>query len=252
MGRRKGARTARRGRGSGGSTITGIRGFANTNYYSTVASGGENGVATGFGVASLFTVLSQSARPEEQTIAAKNLRWGMWANTAATGVYFFCFDNGGTPRFSPTYTITASDVGKQMLAVGVHDGSAVRLYVQRAQVGSGTAIAGLNASTANATAIGFGGSGVNRAATNLKIHGVASWRSVANLATVQAMFDAVKASRGSIASIGGLVTLTNAWEFNVGGGTSAIDPTVNLVGGADNVALTGSLSRETTPISYNW
>ena len=119
---------------------------------------------------------------------------------ANASLQFYCEDGAVTFVYSPSYSIVSGDVGKAHVFTGVHDGSNLRLYVDRSEVGSGTSITGADGRSA-ATVIGsrpsvYGASGWT-------ICGVACGVGVPSLATVQSHHDAVKAALAmtAIASI---------------------------------------------------
>lgn len=123
-----------------------LTGFTSSNVYATQSGGGEAGIATGFGIWSAFVPLATSfsaaqmltGRSGGSTVSG----WQLYAS--ASGAVTGATSNAaGTSYFStPTYQLTASDVGKILIALLYVDGAKTRLWVSRRQQADGTAIDG--------------------------------------------------------------------------------------------------------------
>jgi hypothetical protein len=128
-----------------------------SNYYATAISGGEAGVSTGFFEACLCMLDAASFAAIQmfaQRMNNSNQGHQLYA-TAAGGLIGGMADGGGTFRSSPTRQLTLADVGKLHVVLLEHDGTFLRLWVDRVQAGTGTALVGFTPS-ANAHALGYG------------------------------------------------------------------------------------------------
>lgn len=233
---------------SGGSaraqTIAGLSGYSVGNYVTTVSA--AQGNAAGFWLAFLITVPSQSVTSHNRR-PANNRASGGWTTLVASAYSSFqwaaALTSGGL-TWSPLVTIAAGDVGKVLMFVGVMDGTSVRVYNKRAEVGSGTSMGGVAhaPNTLGGVTIGqqasadyFDEGGI--------IHGLAYGTGVPTLGQVQAYYDDVKAT-GALTSMSG-VTTSNVW---VAGETTFTDS----VGGVFT-STTGSLTYSlTTAPTWSW
>ena len=215
--------------------LIGATGFTTGDRYATTAPGGEAGVVGGFWAAALFKLSVQSGNRVITGTISGTAGWSI--DTAAgppTAIVMTA--TNGVPGFveAPRYTILPADLGKIMMAVGVHDGSNVRLYVNRLEVGTGTAITGY---TAGSGAQGIGARGAGGAFTGGTIFGVTAGRGTKTLAQIQAMFDDVKIARDILASG---MNPTNGWSFKRAGGAVPPASVANLGSGTDAQTRVGT------------
>lgn len=187
MNRRTGSRRQSPGIGAA-SKLYGIGAIDSNTYLETSNPSGTPGSAAGFYVAVI-------ARPK--VLAAANY----WASclTAAAGwgfiqpatstMSFRAAAGDGSIIHSPTYSL-AGLTNAIVPLVGVHDGTALRLYAARAQVGTGTAITGYS-TISNRMRIGAGGASNSYLDWFGCIYGVG----VPSLANIQQWFDDCVAQR---------------------------------------------------------
>lgn len=79
--------------------------------------------------------------------------WLLLTRTTHTTLEFAVVDGTATTRFAPTYAIQPADIGRPLHVCGWRDATHIRFAVDGVEVGSGTAITGHTAATAN---LGFG------------------------------------------------------------------------------------------------
>jgi hypothetical protein len=186
-----------------------------TMYYDT-ASAGIAGAASGFWVALLYCVLSQSVASRSRIPVAHEGNggvggWRFQTNGTNSSLFFNCVAADGTGKLSPASVINASDVGKLQIAVGVYDAPAglVRLYNKRALVSTGTAITGY-LPTATGMRVG-GSSGLTTLIPDgIATYGVAGGAGIPSLAEVLALTDAVMAGE-RVKAIAGKTD--GLWDF---------------------------------------
>jgi hypothetical protein len=208
--------------------MLGLTGICNPNALQTATPGGIAGQAAGFWVACVVRPTALGSGNYWLTRIAAAAGWGLLQNGASTLV-FRCANGVGTLVSSPNFTLTGltnTIVG----VVGVHDGTTVRLYANRAEVGSGTAITGFTAHS-NRTYVGAAGS----ASAFLDFFGAAGGTGVPSASDVATWFDLVKANR-QIQNMPGSAVTTNKWIPN-SGATAPVDSV-----GSSNFSITGSLT----------
>lgn len=219
--------------------MVGATGWTGSDYCQTANPGGEAGDAGGFGVVVLMTIKSQAVSSASRIIterqSAGTAGYSLQTLTTNAGIRFFAANGVGTTLGSATYTVTASDVGKIMMVVGVHDGDELRLYVNRAEAGAAQAIVGYTAASIQQT-IGARSTGQFPLAETT-IYGVSTFRGVKTLAQIQALYDDVKLARDILGSGMGP---TNGWSFKRAGGTVPPASVANLGSGADAMSRVGS------------
>jgi len=217
--------------------LVGLSGFPNngTSYVTTPA--GEQGVAGGFWVAGLFVIGSRVGSSTRSIVRTTTGSAGY--NLRTTGVHaalsFTCVSGAGSTIASPSYTITAGDVGKIFLAVGVHDGSNVVLYTKRASVGSSAITGYTQPSQTVRVGDGFDGG---------TILGAAGGRGVPSSADVFGWFDAVKGAKGLVPMIGSPST-THLW-------TLRLPSTVPDAVGGSSLNVVGNLSVGRVSPDWSW
>ena len=233
------SRGARGGRGGVvQQRITGATSFDGSNYFSTAS--GIAGVDTGFWVAVLFmlnSTASSTTRYLGRTTSA-SAGWFLQTLTTHGSLRFLATAADTTQKIAPVYTVQASDYGKLMMAVGVHEGAAnvVKLYVNRAQVGTSTACTGYTAPTAT--------NRIGDTFSSGHIFGAAGGHGVPALADIQAYFDAVKSARQMVAMSG--VTTGRVWRCD------RASTLTDVVGGSATMTVTGALTTTRQPYAWGW
>jgi hypothetical protein len=122
--------------------LVGVTNSANWLY----ATGGEAGIATGFGVATLLLLKARDfcGLTSKGTLGANG--WVQFIDTQFR--YTFALSGVAT---APLYSFTNGELGKIYLLVGLYDstGARVRSYVARDQLSTGTAAGSYNVATGN-------------------------------------------------------------------------------------------------------
>lgn len=222
MGRRKatrGRRRAAQGRfvgGSGGSSagaIVGITNFSASSYYATATAAGEAGVATGFGVATLFQLSTLAGFSGNAPMADRSLGATGWVQYSGSGDVLLLGLVNGSGGFvsSPSRKFLPSDIGKVFLHIGLHTGAGgfLRAYADRQEVGAGTAIVGYTpASTLHQLAKSPQFAGV---ATPVTILAHVGFRGVPSLAQLQDYCDAAR-TLGDLPGTMTGATVTHRWS----------------------------------------
>lgn len=156
----------------------GLSGFQSGLLLATTASQGVQGSTLGFWAAQLIRIDSQVGSATRISFnafqGASGNGWDFRTLTTNATLLFEAFFGAGTGFNSPTRAIAASDVGKLALCVGVFDvaASRLRLYINGAEVGSGTATVGAyRPPVAGATAFGGRADGGNLPSDNTTIFG---------------------------------------------------------------------------------
>jgi len=231
--RRQPAKTTRR-------RMYGVGSIDNDTYMVTADGGGTPGVDTGF----YFGLLNYPRRSENGTSwfsrRVLNTSGYILRQLSGTTITFSCANNVGTFVNSPAWTVVINQVTGILC---VHDGSVLRLYVNRVEVGdgSGTAITGY---TPSAVALGLGGAGGTT--PQYDFYGAVSGHGVPDLAAVQGWFDACKGARACRAVPG--LTPSNLWNAR----TTLAGPLDSA--GSSNLSLGGSghvLVAERSPV-WGW
>jgi hypothetical protein len=198
----------RRGAPRGGSNVVqdqnlyALANFSAANYLQTAMLGGETGApAPGFGAVMLFYV---SALPTTQQIIFHNLDSGAtvgWYWQLSTTSLRFC------GQATTAYTITASDVGKLLVAHAVYTGSAFRIVVNRVQIGVDTS-AGITVGTQRTQ---LGQWNATQLFTNGGVLATMTHRGAPSVAQMQAYSDSARALGDLPASIDG-ATVAHRWS----------------------------------------
>ena len=225
--------------------MIGATGWTGSDFFQTANPGGEAGDAAGFGVVLLFRVNTQSVASATRILTERTsglAGWLMFTGTTNASLTFFSYDATPAAVGSPAYTIAAGDVGKLMMAVGVHDTTHVRLYMHRVEVGSGTAqgTPGYTAASARQT-VGARSNGTVPA-DGVTIFGISTYRGVKTLAQIQALYDDVKIARDIL---GSGHSPTNGWSLKRAGGAAPPASVSNLGSGTD------AMSRAGSSLTYN-
>lgn len=210
-------RTMRRGGRGGAGTrddaidfnLYGLQNLSTFNYLTSGVPGGEPGVSTGF----LFGVLFVP----QKTPSVTGILASRYSGTAGYQIYVDSLGDinamasnaaGSAFVVAPTHRILASDVGKVMLALLYHDGTKVRLFVRRAEQGTGTATTGY---TAAAVATQSGARAAAFPASDHAILGEMAAQGTPSTAQLQAYFDATRVL-GDLPDTMGGATVTHLWS----------------------------------------
>lgn len=205
--------------------LMGATSFADTSYYAT-ANDALPGSAAGFAVSALIQVNSQAVPSVVRRVFAARsddtYGWEILLSGTHTLLSSTAY-NGTTGYNAPSYSITAADVGKLLLVTMVWDpiGLYTRLYVKRAEVGSGTAITGSFAPKTGCPAIIGNKIGMSRPfdATGT-VFGVQYAVGVPTLSQIQAHHDAVMAQERMVQIPGMLGTVIDiSRDANDAGGS---------------------------------
>lgn len=209
LGRMRGAsrnRAMQRGSSGGGGAATptmyAVSGFDNANnrFYSSANDAQPFSTGTNpFSVAVLCRIAAVPTTGTQQifghSIASSSTDgWTLYSNPTTARLNFVVFDSGGG-KVSPTRDWVSGDIGVVHAIVGTYSGSAIRMYFDRAQIGTSTAVGTLDTPVATLrTTIGAGdNNGTDTlAATDYQIIGCAYTDVAMSLAEVQAWCDACK------------------------------------------------------------
>lgn len=245
-------RAGRGGRGRGGRGGSGalapLRGLSDltvANYAQTEAPGGVGTAAAPYWVGVLASITSQAASATRVLLASNQSSSGWEFRTNgfnATAGFYSWSGSSGALVASPLFTVTAGHVNKELLLVGVHDGTVLRLYADALEVASGTAITGYTPHVGRMRA-GQRPTGTLMA-TDVTLYGWAGGHAAPSLAQVVAYFAAVKAARRMVSMAG--VTTQSVW--NVTDVVSVLDSV-----GVDHMPVTGTptLVTKATP-TWSW
>lgn len=224
-------------------------------YYTTAGVPAYPGTSAAFFFASLIRIESQAVasatRLYASTLTAGN-SGGYYFQTLGTNssLWFVPVNVSGTGTASPSYSIAPADVGKLLLVTGVVDGPGLkcRLYVKRAEVGSGTTITGTSfvpsAGPLNLLRDPRG----TLQGDNITVIGATWGHFVPSLAEIQAHHDAVQAAE-DIMPIPGKSQALVSFKRDVAGGQ--LPATLADKIGADNMTRVGSPTL-TSIFSRTW
>lgn len=186
--------------------IYALSSFSTANRFETQVGGGEPGVASGFGVAVAFQLLSLPSG-STQTITAKTDNASGYKLSWFSGVLRAYFWNGaGGAVSSATFTFAPSDVGRIFTVVAQHTGTAVRLSVLRTPLAD-VAISGYTPFAGVQT---IGAFGTSEPATSFGLIGEVTFRGVLSTAALESLYDTVRATGDLPTAIAG-VTVTHKW-----------------------------------------
>ena len=235
--------------------------FSAANYFATQVGGGESGDAGGFADVAIVQVNRLSTGATRYLAGRSNtgdVGHGLYISTS-NGL-FFGARNGANTTLVQTgqYVLQPSDVGKLLCIVGRHDGSFVRLTVNRDVTPASTAITGF---TPAAVGHHIGALGGIVPAIDCAIVLHATYRGALTDADVRALSDSLR--QGVVPTTLGAGTLTHQWPPPglLKQGAPASVPDVVTKAAADAMAKTGAptvvaidqtapraWSYETTPI----
>lgn len=209
--RRGAARRGGRSRGSAQKRdplLYGITGFSATSFFQSSVGGGEPGIASGFGVATLLRLL----RIPTATNAAggygtlSSVSWYHPYVAPGGALQSYVTNGAGSLIASRSRQFAASDVGRIFLTLMLHDGALLRHFVDRAELPGAPACTGLAQYAGAFHKIGavannaqFGG--------DLDILSQVAFRGVPSAAQIQDFFDRAR-SLGDLPTTiqGGTVT----------------------------------------------
>lgn len=197
-------------------TLYGIGGYAPNETYTTPVNGGEAGLASGFGLMGAIRVdaigFTYSRHLFNRSNTGISAGYLPWIDTSSR-LSFGAANGAATAVIAPTYQLTASDVGRILTLIGWHDGSKVRLAVNRHQQQDGTAITGYTPASATfptslgnvATSIGVG-----QASSIVEL----GWLTFRGVPTIQSLGDAVDYFRrfGNLPNAIAGVSLSHRWS----------------------------------------
>lgn len=204
--RRAGPLMRRGGRGAGGKgwgdgdvatdqLLYALRGFSAANGYQTASGGGEPGATSGFGVVTILAVEALAGiavRSTNRSPASGGTGYLLYVD-ASNKITFGVGNNSLV--LAPTYQLTASDVGRQLVVIGWYDGAKVRLMVSRVQVGDGSAVSGSYVPYSAPTSLsGVAGAPATNPATNLRWSGGLTFTGTPSEAQLQALTDTIRSS----------------------------------------------------------
>lgn len=234
---------------SGGSAaappvLLGLTNLSAANFAQTANPGGIAGSAAGFWIAVAWSTLAQAGSATRTLVGTLNtgVGWEFRTNGSNGTLGFYVTNGAGVAIASPLFTIPAGHVGKDSYAVGVLTATHVRLYVDDAEVGAGTAITGMTPNT-NRMRVGARLTGT-ASATDLTFYGVAGGAGIPALADIQASSAALKANK----RLGAMPNVTTQGIWNVSDVVSVLDTV-----GVDHMPVTGTptLVSKPTP-TWSW
>jgi hypothetical protein len=218
--------------------LSGTSGFGVLNYYET--SNAMQGDASGFWQAALFKVDSQAVIGVNRNLIRHVGVGGARLRISGTNttLRFAATDDFGSLETSSSYTITPADLGRVLLAVAVHDGVSLRLYVNRVEVTPAIPITGYMMPPTAEQRIGDGADG-------LTIFGVAQGNAVPTLSDIESYYDAIKAER-RMAPMPGVQT-DHLWNT-----TQAGPIPDELAGSSADLFVAGGLSTVAQEAEWSW
>jgi hypothetical protein len=226
-------------------TLTGITSFGASDIIATGSPGGVAGQAAGFYVTLVglrTTLISSGGVLMNRMNSSFNAGWSI-AQLSATNLAFCACSGAGAFIQGPAWTMQASDCNEIFACVGVHTGTQVKFFANRAAIGSPAAITGFTAASEPTTL----GDWVPASGppTEFTYYGVGGGHGAPSDADVLAWFDALKAS-GDVSVLMPNVPQTHIWPTN--NLTSIIDGP-----GTDNMSITGTLTLSTMdPLVWGW
>ena len=205
-------------------TMYGVQGFSTADFYQTALPGGIAGTAAGFWVSCLLrldalVVANRSFLGRFTTGAG----W-IFTVTSAHNLIFQLVDGGGVIRASANFPVTAV-AGKIMHVAAVFDGAALRLHVNRSQVGAPTALSGFTVANERMLA---GKRATGSATTSGTMFGVCGGHAVPTLAEVEAQADAIKLAGDIVAIPGKTDSLWSVKQDQAGTAPAVLDDKVGL------------------------
>lgn len=231
--------------------LVGVDALTVLNYYQSMpASGLLGNPSTGnFHISCLFKVDSQDVASATRVflscapVGGGNFGWRFRTTTTNSAISFTAYNSVGTAVVSPSYTIPASMVGETIHAVGVIDGSFIRLYINGTEVGSGTVMTSYNYPINGVVRVGREVISVTGAEGSVIVYGVEGGNSVPTTTEIN---DACLQSKfqGDIAPIKNKTNNLISVRKSLSGSLTDINSPNTLL---DSVG-TGSLSKVGLPI----
>lgn len=199
--------------------------FSGANYFATQPPpGGEVGVGTGTGAVVLAQLTAKASSSAQRMLftsrTAGAVGWGIETNGFRDTIKV-AFCNGSGAISGPTWTFTASDVGKIFLFVGWLDGALVRGLCNRAEPNAGTTFTGTYSASTAPTSIGcLNGNGGFPETDGIAVLATLTFRGTPSLANLQALCDITRAK--------GDVPTPAEWNYGVTHRWSLKDALVGL------------------------
>jgi hypothetical protein len=220
--------------------------FTQTDYYETATNLGDSNTQS-FWAAVFFLVFSQSVTSKPRDLfgsinSTSTQGFAIRSNTSNNSINFLAMDNTAAARTPTTAGISATDVGKLQVYLGVWDQPAtkVRGYFKRVESGTGTTVTGYGPS-AGGMRIGRNFQATDRAADGLVVYGVAAGLGVPTLAQIQAFYDDTLANE-RIGSISGLTTLRVDLDADARANSNTLPATLtDRASGTFGFARTGAM-----------
>ena len=187
--------------------LCGLQSFSATNYLQTATNGGEVGVSTGFGSATLFRLNAVTAAT---AYMLQNLHsGGGWAVLSSGG--FLMKTGVGAAQVISSRTFVQSDIGKVFLLIGRHSGASNlnQLYVDRA-LNSSVAQASYVPASGDITWLG-NGVGAAAPADNVTVLATCTFRGTPSDAQIQAYYDGARVL-GELPDTMPGATVTHLWS----------------------------------------
>lgn len=198
-----------------------LTGFTPADYYRTGVGGGEIGDAAGFGGATAFQLV---ALPTLGTVACLQANhasatatwsWALINSGGNVSMRLEITNGAGTVVNGPLQPITASDVGKVMVAAFQHTGTQLVCYLNRVKYNAAVAITGLAPATGGRHSLGARADDARALGNNAELSSI-TWRGTPSDAQVTALFDAARTA-GDLpqkAAVDALITpatVTHRW-----------------------------------------
>lgn len=180
-------------------------------YLATAGNGGEPGVATGFGIGGVFYYGGPTV--STQMLGGRFVlggSTGYQAYITPTGQLTFGAGQGAGDAYvyAPPFQLNANDVGRLHSWLAYHDGTKLRLWVDRMQAGDGAAITGYAPAASAAQNIGYWPGSVTRFGVVAEY----TFRGVPSNAQIAAIFDDMRSRRDAPVALDG-ATLTHRWSL---------------------------------------
>jgi len=173
----------------------------------------ETGAPSGFGLALLVRITALGV-PDVR--AMLNRAPGTYASGYVPYAYsddkIYFGASAGALVTSPAYQMTAADLNRLTLIIGWHDGTKVRLMINRVQVADGSAIGGFTPYSGPTTFSGSADAPVQRPATSIDQLSGLTFRGTPTVAQLQALCDATKVL-GDVPTTFTGATVTHRWSL---------------------------------------
>lgn len=245
-------------------SLYGLSKFTTGNFYETPAGGSEIGTGNGFGASVMFVLNKFPASAEvmyHRMADGDNGGWLFQLAGSGNSLRFCVYNNSGVMVASPLYYYVPSDLGKVIIAHGIHDGASVRLRVNDREIGTPTAVTGYT-SASTSSRIGKW-KVVSMATASSTILAGATWQgqptpaqltaysfSARSLGDFPATFPEVTSQDSNIVGLAPLHWY-RADNCTLSGSNLATLPNKGAAGGAMNV-FSGTLAKPTMDSALNY